>query len=106
KLASPEYVAVIESLPTGNAEVVSEAVNTVPFWTRGAVPSVVVPNLNVTVPVGAPAAALTVAVSVTDCPKTLGLAELASDVEVVVDELLTTWTTADDVLPVTLPSPA
>ena len=42
------------------------------------VPSVVLPSLNVTVPVGVPLAGATaaiVAVNVTDCPKTEGLAE-------------------------------
>ena len=42
------------------------------------VPSVVLPSLKVTLPVGVPlpgATAVTVAVNVTDCPKTEGLAE-------------------------------
>ena len=45
---------------------------------RVPVPSVVLPSLNVTVPVGVPlagAAAVTVAVKVTDCPKTEGFAD-------------------------------
>lgn len=49
------------------------------------VPSVVVPSLKVTVPVGVPApgaSAFTIAVNVTGCPNTEGLVELASDVVV------------------------
>jgi hypothetical protein len=71
-----------------------------------AVPNVLVPSLNVTVPVGVPEAglvAVTVAVNVTDWPKTDGLAD---EVRVV---LLEAWLTfcvnAVDVLPVKLESP-
>jgi len=58
---------------------------------RVPVPSVVDPSLNVTVPVGVPepgAVAVTVAVSVTDCPKTDGLTDEMTAVEVLA--LLTT----------------
>jgi hypothetical protein len=57
--------------------------------------------LKVTVPV---APLVTVAVNVTDCPTTLGFAELAS--AVVLADLLTVTVFADDVLPEKLPSPA
>ena len=62
--------------------------------------------MNVTVPDGAPppgAVMATVAVSVTDWPKTLGLAELAT--AVVVEALLTVSNSAADVLVAKLPSP-
>src|SRR5439155_15144333 len=57
-------------VPVANDEVLNEALPplSVP------VPSVVVPSENVTVPVGVPELALTVAVKVTDCPKTDGFA--------------------------------
>src|ERR1051325_1800550 len=57
------------------------------------------PSLNVTVPLGVPlpgAAALTVAVKVTDWPKTDGWAE--DTTAVVVLSLLTTWLRAEEVL--------
>ena len=67
--------------PTASAEVwnVAMPLDSVP------VPSVLAPSLNVTVPVGAPEAGAvteTVAVKVTDCPDTLGLADGASAVVV------------------------
>jgi hypothetical protein len=43
---------------------------------------VVLPSLNVTVPVGVPLPDVTVAVKVTDCPAFEGFSEDASDVEV------------------------
>ena len=72
----------IECEPTANAEVVNVAVppDTVP------VPRVVVPSRKVTVPVGLPApgaTGATVAVKVTDCPNTDGLADEATVVVVV-----------------------
>jgi len=80
KLVVPAYVAVIESLPTGRLEVVKLAVPplSVPL------PSTVLPFLNVTVPVGVPLAALTVAVKVTDWPEVIVAAEAASVVVVAV----------------------
>ena len=59
-----------------------------------------------TVPVGVPlpgAAAATVAVKVTDWPKTEGFADDVT--EVVVASLVTLWVRIDDTLPVKLPSP-
>ena len=49
KLESPEYCAVIVLAPTGSAVVASEAL---PLASSVAVPSVVEPSRNVTVPVG------------------------------------------------------
>jgi hypothetical protein len=66
-LRSPEYCAVIESVPTGRG-VVSVAT---PEAFSVAVPSAVVPERKVTVPVGivaVPVGPDTVAVRVTDCP--------------------------------------
>ena len=64
---------------------------------------VVTPSVNVTVPVGVPepgATAVTLAVKVTDCPKTEGL---ALDVSVVVvPALFTTWVSWEEVLVVKL----
>ena len=65
----------MECDPSTNAEVVNVACPE-PFSVP--VPSVVVPSLNVTVPVGVPEpgeAAATVAVKVTDCPTTDGFEE-------------------------------
>ncbi len=44
-------------------------------FARVAVPTVVFPSANVTVPVGVPLAELTTAVNVTDCPNMEGLSE-------------------------------
>jgi hypothetical protein len=70
------------------------------------VPRVVLPSLKVTVPVGVPApgaTAATVAVNVTDWPKTDGVPDVAIDV--VVDAWLTTCEMAGEVLVVKLVSP-
>ena len=70
------------------------------------VPTVVAPSLNVTVPVGIPApgdVAVTVAVRVTDWPKTVGFAEEVTVVEVLV--LFTVCVRAAEVLVLKLPSP-
>lgn len=81
KLASPEYFAVTEWVPTASDEVVNAAclfafIVPVPIW--------VVPSRNATVPVGVPLPVfgLTVAVKVTGCPKVAALPEDASAVEV------------------------
>jgi len=89
-------------VPVVSAEVVYVA--TPPL--KVPVPRVVAPSLKVTVPVGVPEpgeAAATVAVKVTDCPKTLGLALEAS--VVVLFAWFTTWDSALDVEPVKLVSP-
>jgi hypothetical protein len=72
KVVSPEYCAVIESEPVGNAVVVIVADPLL----RVAVPSEVVPLKNWTVPVGVPTPEVpdvTLAVRVTDWPVTDGL---------------------------------
>ena len=48
---------------------------TAPVESRVAVPRLAAPSRNVTVPVGPPDVALTVAVKVTACPKTVGFLE-------------------------------
>src|SRR5438874_1962083 len=75
KFASPPYDALIEWEPTASVLVTNVAWPE-PF--RVPVPRVLEPSLKVTVPVGVPAPgllAVTVAVKVTDCPDTDGLAE-------------------------------
>ena len=70
------------------------------------VPIGVAPSLKVTVPVGMPvpgAVAITVAVKVTDCPKTEGLIDELT--AVVVLALLTVCVKVDEALALKLPSP-
>ena len=72
------------------------------------VPNVAAPSLKVTVPLGVPLpgdAAATVAVKVTDCPNTEGLAEETT--VVVVLAALTVWVKGEEVLslPAKLVSP-
>jgi hypothetical protein len=80
KLLSPGYEAVIEWGPRASVEVVKVACRdefSVP------VPMIVLPSLNVTVPVGVPppgGTVATVAVNVTDCPKLDGLEDELTDV--------------------------
>jgi hypothetical protein len=95
KFTSPAYTTLIESLPTARAEVVKVA------WPPESVPvpRVATPFLKVTAPVGVPepgAPALTVAVKVTDWPKTEGLAE--DDTVVTLESTVTVWLTAAEVL--------
>ena len=72
KFGSPLYTAVIESVPTGNAVVVKPA----EFPLRDAVPRLVLPLLNVTVPVAVPPnCPVTVAVRIADCPKVEGFTD-------------------------------
>ncbi len=90
----------IESLPTGNFEVASEA--TPPDSV--AVPSTVLPFLNVTVPAGvAPDVALTVAVNVTACPETAGFSE---DFTAVVVGISTACASTAEALPASNPAPS
>src|SRR5947199_7882741 len=82
KFALPPYDALIEREPTASVLVANVAWPE-PF--RVPVPRVVEPSLKVTVPVGVPAPglfAVTVAVKVTDCPDTDGLAEELTSVVV------------------------
>src|SRR6266849_1626054 len=77
-VASPAYTAVIECCPLASDEVLNVALPplSVPM------PSVVVPSLNVTFPVGVPrVAGFTVAVNVTAVPKVDGFNEDVTDVE-------------------------
>jgi hypothetical protein len=93
----PPYAAVIEWDPTARVDVVNVAfaLAIVP------VPSVVVPSLNVTVPVAAEGEM--VAVKVTDEPKVDGLADEAN--VSVVFALFTVWVSAEDVLGLRFASP-
>ena len=102
KLRSPLYSAVMLFEATASDAMDKVAVPDV----RVPVPIMLEPFLNVTVPPAVPApgaVAATVAVNVTDCPKTEGFTE---DVNaVVVLALLTTWLTAVLVLTTKLESP-
>ncbi len=103
KFASPPYDALIEWEPTASVLVTNVAWPE-PF--RVPVPRVLEPSLKVTVPVGVPAPgllAVTVAVKVTDCPDTDGLAEELTDVAVLA--FFTVWVSALEVLPVKVASP-
>ena|SRR5579863_7960228 len=72
---------------------------------RVAVPTIVDPSLNVTVPMGAEEPEpVTWAVKTTACPYNEGFSE--EDTEVVVGFLLTTWVIAVDVLAAKVASPA
>ena len=93
----------MEFEPAANVEVVKVAL---PELSRFEVPRVVVPFLNVTVPVGMPLPgefAVTVAVKVTAWLNTEGLADELT--VVVVASLLTTWGEAES-LPLLLPQVA
>src|SRR4051812_26547257 len=72
--ASPPYDAVTECEPvrsvTGSAAI--------PLASSATVPRTSLPSLNVMIPVGLPASALTAAVNVTLCPKVDGFDELVS----------------------------
>lgn len=97
-VASPWYAAVIEWEPTASAEVDSVA------WPAlsVAVPIVVVPSRNATVPVGVPTP-VTVAVKVTDCPAVEGFGKELT--VVVVGWPTTVCVSAADVLPENVASP-
>jgi len=101
KLASPPYTAVMGWVPTVSVVVVKVA-TAAPFSVP--VPRVVPPSLNVTVPVGVPAPAVTVnvAVNVTDCPKLDGFTEEVSALLIVP---CTLCVNTADVLPAKLVSP-
>ena len=83
----------IEWAPSVNVEVAKVAFPLL----RAPVPSVVVPSLNVTVPVGVPAVEdFTVAVKVTELPKVEGFNEEVTEVEVAT--LFTVWVNTAEVL--------
>jgi hypothetical protein len=100
KFESPPYTAVMVSVPTGSVVVVKLAA--LPL--REALPRLVLPLLNVTVPVAVPPnCPETVAVKVTDWPEGEGFSD---EVKVVVEPAFpTTWLTAVDVLPAKSESP-
>ena len=103
KFASPPYDALIEWEPTASVLVTNVAWPE-PF--RVPVPRVLEPSLKVTVPVGVPAPglfAVTVAVKVTDCPDTDGLAEELTSV--VVLAFFTVWVSVLEVLPLKVAPP-
>src|SRR5690242_6893963 len=82
KFVSPLYMAVIEWVPWARLEVWKVAW---PVASRLLVPSVTVPSIKVTVPVGMPAPglrAVTVAVNVIICPMAAGFADEESVVAV------------------------
>src|SRR5881397_1007664 len=93
-VALPPYAAVSGCVPTASVEMESEALP----LTSVAVPSTVAPSRNVTVPVGTPAAEVTVALSVTACPVVEGF---GVEVKLVVVDAaggaLTTWVTKAEV---------
>jgi hypothetical protein len=94
KFTDPLYVAVTMSEPLGTAEVVNDA--TPPLNVPD--PSVLVPILNVTPPVGVPSyCGVTIAVNVTACPRLDGFGDELS--AVIVAALLTISLSAGDVLP-------
>jgi len=87
KFVSPPYTPVMLWVPSARAEVVYVATPAL----NVPVPRVVAPSLKVTVPVGVPEpgeTAATVAVKVTDCPKTLGFT-LETTLVVLLDWLTT-----------------
>ncbi len=103
KFASPPYDALIEWEPTASVLVTNVAWPE-PF--RVPVPRVLEPSLKVTVPVGVPAPglfAVTVAVKVTDCPDSDGLAEELTSV--VVLAFFTVWVSVLEVLPLKVAPP-
>jgi hypothetical protein len=74
-------VAVIASVPAGNAEVVKVAVLVrAPVTVSVAVPSAVDPLMNVTAPVGAVDVPVSVAVNVTGCPYVDGFNDDATEI--------------------------
>src|SRR5207247_3581011 len=103
KFAAPPYDAVIEWEPTA-----SVLVTNVPWPepSRVPVPRMVEPSLKVTVPVGVPAPglfAVTVAVNVTACPDSDGLAEELTTVAVLA--FFTVSVSVLEVLPLKVASP-
>ena len=88
----------MKCVPTARAEVVREAVPPL----RATVPSELTPSKNCTVPVG-PEDGLTMAVKVTDWPKTEGSSDEVNAVAVPITP--TAWATGEDVLPLKLVFP-
>jgi hypothetical protein len=78
-LGVPLYVAVTVVVPAGNADVIRLSLPPA----RPTVPSVVVPEVNVTVPIGTTVGELTIALNFTFCPTTDGFGEEVTVVVVV-----------------------
>jgi hypothetical protein len=86
KFASPEYTAVMLSVPSGREDVFSVAT---PLLFRFPLPKDVVPLENVTVPLGVPLDAFTVAVSVSVWPTVRLVAEAVMEVVVAMPATVT-----------------
>ena len=78
-LEVPLYVAVTVVVPAGKADVIRLALPPA----RLPLPSVFVPAVNVTVPIGTTVGELTIALNFTFCPATDGLGEAVTVVVVV-----------------------
>ena len=101
KLASPEYLAVIECVPTAKEDVLNVACA---FAPSEPLPIWLVPSRKVTLPVGVPLTALeTAAVKVSCCPAVTVAAEEVSAVEVAAWTV--SLTAVDEVLTVKFVSP-
>jgi hypothetical protein len=94
-------MAVIERVPADTLVVLNAATPLLSAFD----PSVTVPSLNVTPPVGVPAVEVTLTVNVTDCPYVDGFSDEII-AEVVVAALFTVCVRIGDVLPVKFVSPA
>lgn len=100
KSVAPPYTAVMDRAPADTVVVVSFAT----LLDNPTDPSVVVPSLNVTLPIGVPEVEVTVTINVTDCPYVDGFSDEVI-AEVVVIALLTLCVNTGDVLPVKFASP-
>lgn len=101
-VASPPYTAVMEWLPAVSKEVAKLAW---PEPLSDAEPSVVLPSLKVTVPVGVLPLPNTVAVKVTGWPNADGFRDDIRAVFDGVEAWLTTWVSTAELLPLKLLSP-
>ena len=93
KFELPLYTAVMEWVPTSNEDVLNVALPPLSV----AVPRVVDPFLNVTVPAGVPPLEVTVAVKVTDWFNFEGLRDEVTVLELLA--LFTVWVSTGEVLP-------
>lgn len=89
--AEPAYAAVIDLVPADAGATVHVAVPALSVWEPPAHVRADPPSRKVTDPVGVPETALTVAVYVTGCPTTDGLADERTDVLVATDA----WTVTE-----------
>lgn len=91
-------------MPVASDEVVKAACDPDVETLRVALPRIVLPSLNVTVPVGeSPVEPLTVAVNVTDSPVAAGAADEARETVVLI--CCTVWLKAEEELTANVPSP-